>query len=109
MASFPPQVSGVTYETRVLVAAERQTFCWKEGVYGLPGFPSCSLVSTDGLRHPVWIRAGPGVQTEGGTGTRLPLPPASSLGPADCPGLTLSLLLVGSNLEEALLDQERIV
>lgn len=105
LASFPPQVSGVTYETRVLVAAERQ-FCWKEGVDGLPGFSSCSLVSTDGLRHPVWIRAGPGVQTEGGTGTRLPLPPASSssLGPADCPGLTLSLLLIGSILEEALLD-----
>lgn len=27
LASFPSQVSGVTYETRVLAAAEQQLFC----------------------------------------------------------------------------------
>lgn len=53
LASFPPQVSGVTYETQVLVAVEKQLFCWKEGVYKLPGLPSRSLFSAAGPRYPV--------------------------------------------------------
>lgn len=82
---LPLQVSDVTYETRVLVAAEKQLFCWRRECAGCraPALPPLSS----------------------GAGARLTLPqrpsPLTALGPEHGPGYLWPLLLSGSILRDS--------